>query len=136
MGKELMMLKAHLTEEKKVELATDWFAEDWAITKAVGILHDYDSRLRKTTPPAAQPAPESGSWYAAKEIDEMVRDLDVALNGDGAAPQAKLCDLMPQLIQRLTARPAVPDALNPKDENPAYAAGWNDCRAAMMEMMK
>jgi hypothetical protein len=32
--------------------------------------------------------------------------------------------------------PAVPDALNPKDENPAYAAGWNDCRQAMMEMMK
>jgi hypothetical protein len=34
------------------------------------------------------------------------------------------------------AQPAVPDALNPKDENPAYAAGWNDCRQAMMEMMK
>jgi hypothetical protein len=28
--------------------------------------------------------------------------------------------------------PAVPDALNPKDENPAYAAGWNDCRAEML----
>ena len=54
MGKELMMLKAHLTEEKKVELATNWFAEDWAITKAVGMLHDYDRLLRKTTPPAAQ----------------------------------------------------------------------------------
>ena len=34
------------------------------------------------------------------------------------------------------AQPAVPDALNPKDENPAYAAGWNDCRQAMLEMMK
>jgi hypothetical protein len=34
------------------------------------------------------------------------------------------------------AQPSVPDALNPKDENPAYAAGWNDCRQAMMEMMK
>jgi hypothetical protein len=38
--------------------------------------------------------------------------------------------------QALAAQPAVPDALNPKDENPAYAAGWNDCRAAMLEMMK
>jgi hypothetical protein len=38
--------------------------------------------------------------------------------------------------QALAAQPAVPDALNPKDENPAYAAGWNDCRQAMMEMMK
>jgi hypothetical protein len=32
--------------------------------------------------------------------------------------------------------PAVPDALNPKDENPAYAAGWNDCRAEMLKGMK
>jgi hypothetical protein len=35
-----------------------------------------------------------------------------------------------------TAQPAVPDALNPKDENPAYAAGWNDCRAEMLKGMK
>jgi hypothetical protein len=54
MGKELAALKAHLTEEKKVELATNWFSEDWAITKAVGMLHDYDRLLRKTTPPAAK----------------------------------------------------------------------------------
>jgi hypothetical protein len=30
----------------------------------------------------------------------------------------------------------IPDALNPKDENPAYAAGWNDCRAEMLKGMK
>ena len=28
---------------------------------------------------------------------------------------------------------AVPDFLNSKDENPAYAAGWNDCRAEMLK---
>ena len=38
--------------------------------------------------------------------------------------------------QALAAQPAVPDALNPKDENPAYAAGWNDCRAEMLKGMK
>jgi hypothetical protein len=27
----------------------------------------------------------------------------------------------------------MPDVLNPKDENPAYAAGWNDCRAEMLK---
>ena len=31
---------------------------------------------------------------------------------------------------------AVPDALNPKDEHPAYATGWNDCRAEMLKGMK
>jgi hypothetical protein len=35
-----------------------------------------------------------------------------------------------------SAQPAVPDALNPKNENPAYAAGWNDCRAEMLKGMK
>jgi hypothetical protein len=35
------------------------------------------------------------------------------------------------------AQPAVPDAIGPnEDELPAYAAGWNDCRQAMREMMK
>ena len=35
------------------------------------------------------------------------------------------------------AQPAVPDAIGPdEDEMPAYAAGWNDCRQAMLEMMK
>jgi hypothetical protein len=36
------------------------------------------------------------------------------------------------------AQPApVPDAIGPnEDELPAYAAGWNECRQAMLEMMK
>jgi hypothetical protein len=35
--------------------------------------------------------------------------------------------------KNLTTKVTVPDALNPKDENPAYAAGWNDCRAEMLK---
>lgn len=31
-----------LTDEQKLELVTNWFAEDWAIKKALGLLHDYD----------------------------------------------------------------------------------------------
>ena len=35
------------------------------------------------------------------------------------------------------AQLAVPDAIGPnEDELPAYAAGWNDCRALMLEMRK
>jgi hypothetical protein len=35
------------------------------------------------------------------------------------------------------AQPTVPDAIGPnEDELPAYAAGWNDCRQAMLERMK
>ena len=35
------------------------------------------------------------------------------------------------------AQLAVPDAIGPnEDELPSYAAGWNDCRALMLEMRK
>jgi hypothetical protein len=41
------------------------------------------------------------------------------------------------LEQALAAQPAVPDAIGPnEDELPAYAAGWNDCRAEMLKGMK
>jgi len=44
--------------------------------------------------------------------------------------------ILTDLYTTPSAQPAVPDALNPKDENPAYAAGWNDCRAEMLKGMK
>lgn len=31
-----------LTDQQKLDLVTNWFAEDWAIKKALGLLHDYD----------------------------------------------------------------------------------------------
>jgi hypothetical protein len=37
-------------------------------------------------------------------------------------------------MTRAMAQPAVPDAIGPnEDELPAYAAGWNDCRAEMLK---
>jgi hypothetical protein len=40
--------------------------------------------------------------------------------------------------ERKAAQPAVPDAMTSADiqEHIEYVAGWNDCRQAMMEMMK
>ena len=43
-----------------------------------------------------------------------------------------------QMIDAILAeQPTLPDAIGPnEDELPAYAAGWNDCRALMLEMRK
>jgi hypothetical protein len=42
--------------------------------------------------------PKTGRWYAAEDIDRLVRELDVIINGEaGAAPQAMLCDIVGQL---------------------------------------
>jgi hypothetical protein len=32
-----------LSEDQKHGLVTDWFAEEWTIKKAIGILDDYES---------------------------------------------------------------------------------------------
>ena len=34
-----------LTPAQKIALAEDWFTEDWAITKAVGMMTEYEMRL-------------------------------------------------------------------------------------------
>jgi hypothetical protein len=77
-----------------------------------------DCHLKLTTPPAAQAA-----HISPKQLLALAQEANLGLD--------KVIEAF-----RIAAQPAVPDALNPKDENPAYAAGWNDCRAAMMEMMK
>ena len=58
--------------------------------------------------------------------------------GHGPAPKQKLSVRHVSLIDedKTVAQLVVPDVLNPKDENPAYAAGWNDCRAEMLKGMK
>lgn len=61
--------------------------------------------------------PQHGRWLGADDINRMVRELDVAMNGDGAAQTPRLSDIHQQLLERIapmvTVRPAtdVPDAI-------------------------
>lgn len=39
-----------------------------------------------------------GNWINKDDVDKLVKVLDVALNGNKAAPQASLCDIVTQVI--------------------------------------
>jgi mono/diheme cytochrome c family protein len=72
-----------------------------------------------TTPPAA-PVLEGRDWSLLEATQESLREH------------------MAEIKRLKEAQPAVPDAMTSADiqENIEYVAGWNDCRQAMMEMMK
>ena len=62
---------------------------------------------------------------------------------DDFQPAAECDELLDELVEAVAkatppAQPAVPDALTSADiqEHIEYVAGWNDCRQAMLEMMK
>lgn len=60
--------------------------------------------------------PETGNWICADDVNRLVRELDVALNGeDGAAEQASLCDLVAQ-VQSTARANGAPLLAAPKQE--------------------
>jgi hypothetical protein len=95
--------------------------------------------MKNRTILAAQPEPDGWAIsYDGKtpyaiwpEGDGPLLDLEVKRQGG-------TCCKLPIYTTPTAAQPApVPDAIGPnEDELPAYAAGWNDCRQAMLEMMK
>jgi hypothetical protein len=85
-----------------------------------------------TTPPA-QPAPVQ----EPVAIPEYIRDAAKHLHENRFEPSFMVRAIVGWINGSPPAQPAVPDAIGPnEDELPAYAAGWNDCRQTMLEMMK
>jgi hypothetical protein len=62
----------------------------------------------------------------------MIASNEAGFAGMSAAETIRELDRM------VSAQPAVPDAIHHTDlsESLEYIQGWNDCRQAMLEMMK
>jgi len=69
-----------------------------------------------------------GRWYAAEDIDRMVKELDVCMYGDDAAQQAMLCDIVDDLKTRLKKTANVAYAV--KMENGYWVGIWNNKETA------
>jgi uncharacterized membrane protein len=71
-------------------------------------------------------------------LEALETELAVDMtNGAEVGEAAELmCEAITAIKQALAAQPAVPDAITDDSESPEYRTGWNDCRQAMMEMMK
>ncbi|WP_343734595.1 hypothetical protein [Acidovorax sp.] len=80
------------------------FAEDLDFT-ADDMRAYVDADRAARAPADSVTAPAGGNWIDATDVNRLVRELDVALNGEaGAASQASLCDVVAQVRHEAAKR--------------------------------
>jgi hypothetical protein len=87
---------------------------------------------RNTTPPAAQ-----RQWVGL--TDEELKDIELGCHKTLFGKVEAMQKVEAKLKEKnAAAQPAVPDAIHHTDlsESLEYIQGWNECRQAMLEMMK
>jgi hypothetical protein len=118
-----------MTKDELLKLVTVLQAELDATNRQVEILSDALAESRR----------EIARLKAVQEPVAFVHNETGLLR---QANRAKGGDFEPRhwtpLYTTPTAQPAVPDAMTSADiqEHIEYVAGWNECRQAMLEMMK
>jgi hypothetical protein len=79
----------------------------------------------------AQPAPVQPVWIQPDHLQKAQKAPFLC-----RVEPHKRDDFVPLYTTPTAAQPAIPDAITDNSESPEYRTGWNDYRAAMMEMMK
>jgi hypothetical protein len=113
------------------------YSEDQLDLVEMGWNYGYDAgrAVEQALDKKAENARELGLDYEPAPVQATMK-LESSGPGHGPAPNQKLSVRHVSLIDagKTAAQPAVPDAIGPnEDELPAYAAGWNDCRAEMLK---
>jgi hypothetical protein len=68
---------------------------------------------------------------------ELIKQAIEALESCSGAPHWEtLQPTLTALRKAFVSRLSLPDEITDNSESPEYRAGWNECRQAMMEMMK
>jgi hypothetical protein len=149
------------TKDEALKLAKSWFETNTYGDEAVEVYEAIEQALAAPvqpvpwsqalesvwaepddTPPAAQPAVQepvarvSLQWLAEMILSDCGHSSNYTPLLDRVKARIEQWERANSAPTPPAAQPAVPDALNPKNENPAYAAGWNDCRQAMLKGMK
>lgn len=79
--------------------------------------------------------PEHGSWIHADDVKRLVREIDVALNGEeGAAEQASLCDVAGQL--KRVARDRGCPVLSEAPTRPSLVPGVMRCAKCNLRLIR
>lgn len=85
-----------MTEQEKLNLVTNYFAEDWAIDKAMQLLEDYEKMTGNSSAPEADSQPSLTQEAASAMLNEMdmhdrvLAAIDAEMKADNvAAPAAE-----------------------------------------------
>jgi hypothetical protein len=120
---------------------TEHYTEDQLDLVEMGWNYGYDAgrAVEQALDKMADNARELGLDYEpAGLIARLKHPEDHYEFTDPKKANAVLMSLCQEAADALATQPAVPDAMTSADiqEHIEYVAGWNDCRQAMLEMMK